>query len=98
MRDTEAGADPDAPPRPLTLPASWDDRAASALAALAPGEGRANLPRAADSWIRPLATRARLEGNGELADKLHALLLRRRLRRPRRSGAGEVTARRRASC
>ena len=78
MRDTEAGADPDAPPRPLTLPASWDDRAAAALAALAPGEGRASLPRAADSWIRPLATRARLEGDGALADKLHALLLRRR--------------------
>ena len=75
MRDTEAGADPDAPPRPLTLPASWDDRAASALAALAPGEGRANLPRAADSWIRPLATRARLDGDGALADRLHALLL-----------------------
>lgn len=78
MRDTEAGADPDAPPRPLTLPASWDDRAAAALAALAPGEGRANLPRAADSWIRPLATRARLEGDPQLAEKLHALLLLRR--------------------
>ena len=77
MRDTEAGADPDAPPRPLTLPASWDDRAAAALAALAPGEGRANLPRAADSWIRPLATRARMEGDPALAEKLHALLLRR---------------------
>src|SRR3954453_17326758 len=78
MRDTEAGAGPDATPRPLTLPASWGDRAAAALAALAPGEGRANLPRAADSWIRPLATRARMEGDGELADKLHALLFRRR--------------------
>ncbi len=77
MRDTEAGADPDATPRPLTLPAAWDDRAAAALAALAPGEGRANLPRAADSWIRPVATRARLAGDGALADRLHALLLRR---------------------
>ena len=77
MRDTEAGADPDAPPRPLTLPAAWDDRAAAALAALAPGEGRANLPRAADSWIRPIANRARLAGDPALADKLHALLLHR---------------------
>ena len=78
MRDTELGADPDAPPRPLTLPASWDDRAAAALAALAPGEGPATLPRAADRWIRPLATRARLEGDEALAGKLHALLLLRR--------------------
>ena len=78
MRDTEAGADPDAPPRPLTLPATWDDRAAAALAALAPGEGPARLPRAADGWIRPLATRARLAGDAELADRLHALLLHRR--------------------
>lgn len=94
MRDTEAGADPDAPPRPLTLPASWDDRAAAALAVLAPGEGRATLPRAADSWIRPLATRARLEGDGELADTLHALLLRRQAAptAPLWGGAGEGAA------
>lgn len=78
MRETEAGADPDAAPRPLTLPATWDDRAAAAFAALAPGDGRATLPRAADSWIRPLATRARLEGDEALADKLHTLLLLRR--------------------
>jgi len=77
MRDTAAGADPDSPPRPLTLPASWDDRAAAALAALAPGAGPANLPRAAHGWIRPLATRARMEGDEALADKLHGLLLRR---------------------
>ncbi len=75
MRDTEAGADPDAIPRSLTLPASWDDRAAAALAALAPGGGKASLPRAAESWIRPLATSARLEGDPALADRLHALLL-----------------------
>ena len=77
MRDTEAGADPDATPRALTLPASWDDRAAAALAVLAPGDGKANLPRAAESWIRPLASSARLEGDPELADRLHALLLQR---------------------
>ena len=78
MRETEAGADPDAPPRPLTLPAAWDDRAAAALSALAPGEGRATLPRAADGWIRPVATRAREAGDPALADRLHALLLHRR--------------------
>ncbi len=78
MRDTQAGADPDAPPRPLTLPAAWDDRAAAALAALAPGEGAATLPRAADAWIRPVATRARQAGDPALAERLHALLLHRR--------------------
>ena len=78
MRETEAGADPDAPPRPLSLPAAWDDRAAEALAALAPGEGRMSLPRAADAWIRPVATRAREAGDPALADRLHALLLHRR--------------------
>ena len=77
MRDTAASADPDAAPRPLSLPAAWDDRAAAALAALAPGEGRATLPRAAEGWIRPLAARAHQAGGAELADKLHALLLHR---------------------
>ena len=77
MRDTAAGADPDAPLRPLSLPAAWDDRAAAALAALAPGEGRATLPRAAESWIRPLAARAQQAGDPALADRLHALLLHR---------------------
>ncbi len=75
MRDTAAGADPDAAPRPVTLPASWDDRAAEALAALA--SGPATLPRAADAWIRPVAARARAQGHAALADQLHTLLLHR---------------------
>jgi ribonucleoside-diphosphate reductase alpha chain len=78
MRQAAAGADPDAPPRPLVLPASWDDRAAAALAALVPGEGRASLPDAAESWIKPVAARARMLGQPRLADALHALLLARR--------------------
>ncbi len=78
MREAAAGADPDAPPRPLSLPASWDDRAAEALAALAPGDGRISLPAAAEAWIRPLAARARLAGEPALADGLHGLLLTRR--------------------
>ena len=77
MRDTAAGADPDAEPRSLTLPAAWDDRAAAGLAALAPGSGGADLARAADAWIRPVATRARLAGDDALADRLHRLLLNR---------------------
>ncbi len=78
MRDTQAGIDPDSPPRALTLPAAWDDRAAAALAALAPGEGSATLPRAADTWIRPIAARARDAGEPALAELLHTLLLHRR--------------------
>lgn len=78
MREAAAGADPDTPPRALVLPASWDDRAAAALAALAPGEGRASLPHAAEGWIKPVAARARLLGQLPLADALHHLLLARR--------------------
>ncbi len=76
MRETAAGADPDAPARPLT--ASWDDRAAAALAALTPGAGRTSLPAAAEAWVRPIAARARLAGEPALADGLHHLLLARR--------------------
>ena len=92
MRETEGGADPDAPPRPLSLPAAWDDQAASALAALAPGDGRASLPRAADAWIRPIAAQARETGDCALADRLHALLLR---RQAAPHGAGLARRRRR---
>src|SRR5215471_18471751 len=58
MRRVMAGVDPDAAPRLVTLPAAWDDTAAAALAALAPGEGPVALPAAADAWIRPVAERA----------------------------------------
>ncbi len=79
MRTVAAGADPDAPPRQVTLPAAWEDEAASALAALAPGEGAAALPALAEDWFRPVAERARRGGLSEtlLAD-LHALLRDRR--------------------
>ena len=39
MRKTEAAPDPDSPLRAVTLPATWDDAAAAALAALAPAPG-----------------------------------------------------------
>ena len=92
MRDTAAGVDPDAPPRPLSLPATWDERAAAALAALAPGAGRTSLQRAADAWIRPVALRAREVGDGALADALHGLLLHRRAAptQPVWAGRGET--------
>ncbi|HEY1413106.1 MAG TPA: hypothetical protein VGF36_13250 [Rhodopila sp.] len=37
MRRTDASPDPDTAPRAVTLPVSWDDSAAAALAALSPG-------------------------------------------------------------
>ncbi|HEY8611901.1 MAG TPA: hypothetical protein VIL69_11490, partial [Roseomonas sp.] len=85
LRRTRAGADPDADPRPIALPADWDDGAAEALAALAPGEGPVALPRLAEAWIRRTAARGRKLGvlvTAESAERfaagLRALLLARR--------------------
>jgi ribonucleoside-diphosphate reductase alpha chain len=76
MRRVAAASDPDAAPRNVTIPASWDDREASALAALAPGDGPVALPTAAEAWIRPIAERARRAGiEIPLADRLHTMLL-----------------------
>ena len=55
MRKVRAGADPDAPTRLVTLPADWDDSAASALAQLAPGRAEVSLAQAATRWIAALA-------------------------------------------
>jgi hypothetical protein len=73
MRRVAAGADPDAPPRTVAIPAAWDDVAAAALAALAPGQGAATLAGAAEAWISPIAA-----NDPALAGRLHALLLHRR--------------------
>lgn len=86
LRRTRAAADPDAPPRPVALPAAWDEAAAAALAALAPPGARpVSLPRAAEAWIARTATRGlragTLAGPAEahrLAEALRALLLTRR--------------------
>lgn len=79
MRRTLAGADPDAPQRLVSLPASWDEAAASALVALAGGAGPVRLAMAAEGFIRPLAERAKAVGlDVPLAQRLHALLLTRR--------------------
>lgn len=53
-RRIEIGADPDSAPRPVTLPAAWEDHAAAGLAALAPGQGPVTVAGAADIWARPL--------------------------------------------
>ncbi|MBN8872276.1 MAG: TSCPD domain-containing protein [Rhodospirillales bacterium] len=79
MRRTEAAVDPDEAPRPITLPAAWEDAAASALAALAPGHGPVTLAGAAQDWIAPIAARAQEIGlDIPIADRLHQLLLLRR--------------------
>ena len=79
MRHTVAGLDPDAPARPITLPAGWEESAAGGLAALVPGDGPVALAQAAEAWIDTVAERARQAGQGSaLADALHGLLLRRR--------------------
>src|SRR5579872_774808 len=79
MRRVMAAADPEAPPRLVTLPAAWDDTAAAALAELAAGDGPVALGTAADAWIRPVAERALRAGlEIPLADRLHQLLLLRR--------------------
>ncbi len=79
MRTTSAAPEIDGPPRSVTLPVGWDDRAAAALAALVPGHGSVTLEAAAESWIRPIADRARRSGIAEpLAAGLHHLLLLRR--------------------
>jgi hypothetical protein len=79
MRKADAAPDPDLPPRRVTLPVAWDQRAAAALAALVPGAGPVSLAAAADAWIRPIAERARHAGiEAPLEARLHALLLTRR--------------------
>ncbi len=79
MRRTEASPDPDAPPRSVTLPAAWDDGAATALSALAVGPDQVTLAGAAQAWIGPIAAAAMAAGfDCPLADRLHRLLLLRR--------------------
>ncbi len=78
-RKALATPDPDSAPRRVILPAAWDNRAADALAALAPGEGPVTLQDAAAGWIGPIAQRAQRAGiEADLAAELHTLLLSRR--------------------
>jgi hypothetical protein len=81
MRTTEAApaTDPDADARLITLAFTWDDRAAAALAALAPGRGAVSLQQAAESWLRPIAERGQQAGlSFDLGARLRTLLLTRR--------------------
>ncbi len=78
MRQVSACPLPDAPPRLVTLPATWDDAAADALAALTPGEGAISLAAAASVWLGIIGQRARqVDGRNDIAICLHGLLRRR---------------------
>jgi hypothetical protein len=71
--------DPDGAARLVTVPFTWDDRAAAALAGLVPGQGPASLRDAAEGWVRPIAEQARRAGLGfDLGARLRGLLLTRR--------------------
>src|SRR5215471_11017842 len=79
MRRVMAGADAEAPVRQITLPAAWEDTAAEALAALAPGDDPIALAVAAEAWVRPIAARALRAGiKTPLPETLHRMLLLRR--------------------
>jgi ribonucleoside-diphosphate reductase alpha chain len=82
-RSVEARPDPDSAPRRVVIPAAWDDRAAEALAAIAPGSSAVVLEDAAQTWIGPIADRAEASGlagllGSNLADELHQLLIARK--------------------
>jgi hypothetical protein len=90
MRQVCARPDPDQPARLVTLPVSWDDRAADALAALVPGEGPVSLAASAAVWISMLAARARQAGEDQdIALGVHALLRQRQAAPNRAIWAGE---------
>ncbi|WP_419895796.1 TSCPD domain-containing protein [Roseomonas sp. USHLN139] len=84
LRRTRAAADPDAPPRAIALPATWEQGAAEALACLAPGLGPVSLPSLAEGWIARLSARAVQTGVLEaidavaLAESLRQLVITRR--------------------
>ncbi|MFD1111013.1 hypothetical protein ACFQ20_16925 [Pseudoroseomonas ludipueritiae] len=84
LRRMRAQADPDAAPRAVALPAAWEDEAAAALAALAPGQASVSLPALAQGWIGRLVAQGRKlslldeAGAAALSEALHALVLDRR--------------------
>ena len=78
MRRVAAFPDPDGDARLVSIPAGWDDRAAAALAELAPGTAPTGLEQAAEAWIKPIEASARQAGLPDVGGKLRALLLVRR--------------------
>jgi hypothetical protein len=79
MRRVIVGADPDAPPRQVSLPAVWDDIAAAALAGLVPGTAPVSLVAAADAWIcRVTESALQASVDAQLSERLRGMLLLRR--------------------
>jgi ribonucleoside-diphosphate reductase alpha chain len=81
LRWVEAAGDPDARPLLVQLPASWEDPAAAAIAAMSPGARMITLPELAEGWMAPAAARADEAGlfpRASFAAALHDLLIRRR--------------------
>ena len=81
LRWVEAAGDPDAWPARVQLPASWDDAAAGAIAAMVPGARMISLPELAEGWMAPAAHRADEAGlfpKSSFTAALHDLLIRRR--------------------
>jgi hypothetical protein len=72
MRRISLGADPDSAPRTVTLPATWEDSAAAALAELAPGDGAVSVEVLADTWLQRFP-------DDEIRQRLAALLRERRM-------------------
>ena len=70
-RCVHAAAEPDGALRPVEIPAAWEDEAAAAVAALAPGRGMASLPALVDTLMRRLPR--------DLGEQASSLLLMRRL-------------------
>jgi hypothetical protein len=78
MRQAFVPPEPDAPPRQVTIPASWDDTAAAAFAWLAPGEREASLALVAEGWVGVVDAQARRAGLNPIGAALHDLLRRQR--------------------
>ena len=75
MRRTRAAGDPDAQARAITIPCSWDDRAAAALASLIPGDGPVSLAVTAAPWLNAIARRcASADPETDLACRIGDLL------------------------
>lgn len=83
LRRVEAGADPDSPPEPVIVPASWPEHAAAGLVALRAAPALIGADEAAEAWIGPIAAMAEghgLAGRAEagFGEALHALVATRR--------------------
>ena len=74
-----AAMDPDAAPITVKLPAAWGQQAADALTAILPHQSSIDVAAAAESWIEPIAARARTaEQDAEIGSRLYQLLVQRR--------------------